>query len=265
MKINKKPTYLLLNKNFIILTLITLSAVAGISTVTQKTQTQQQAAMPVNINTASEIESTINTDSTMGPKSTKDNFSNTLLTPYLGKITINLNDAQLEEKNNKDIQKISSIKLTLTKAEVHLIYLFLPGTTINNEKNIEKKNINGQKTNQNLDKWEVIKLNEDTPETTLELKAGESTLLGTTDLSGGKYSEIRIYIKNATVKFSDGKEMALSIPDRSNIIRIVRPFNIYPEKTTLLTLNMDMQRSIIQAGDTYFLQPALTNMTAVNQ
>jgi hypothetical protein len=265
MKITKKPTYLLFNKNFIILTLITLSAVAAISTVTQKTQTQQHAAMPVNINTANEIESTINTDGSMGPKSAKDNFSTTLLHPYLGKVTINLNDSQQEEKNNKDTQKISSIKLTLAKAETHLIYLFLPGTTIDNEKNMENKNNTGQRTNQNLDKWEVINLNKDTTEPTLELKAGESTLLATTDLGGGKYSEIRIYIKSATVKFSDGKEMPLTIPGRSNIIRIVHPFNIYPEKTTLLTLNMSLQQSIVQTGNTYFLQPALYSLTALNQ
>ena len=254
MRTVRKPTYLLLNKHFIILTLIALGAVAATSVVTQKTQTQQQAAMPVNINTANEIESAINTDGTMGPKSTKDNFSNTLLAPYLGKITINLNDEQKGEKNNKDTKKISSIKLTLAKAEIHLVYLFL----------MEKKNSTGQKTNQNLDKWEVIKLNGDNAESTLELKAGESTFLGSTDLAGGKYSEIRIYIKNAVVKFSDGEEVPLIIPGRSNIIRIVRPFNIYPEKTTLLTLNIDMQRSIVQAGNAYFLQPTLTNLTTVN-
>ena len=147
-----------------------------------------------------------------------------------------------------------------------MVYLFLPGTTADNEKKMENKNNTGRKTNQNLDKWEVIDLNEDGEEPTLEIKAGESTLLATTDLSGGKYSEIRIYIKNATVKFLGGLEMPLTIPGRSNIIRIVRPFNIYPEKTTLLTLNVDMQRSIIQTGNnTYFLQPTLTSLTAVNQ
>jgi hypothetical protein len=249
----KKPVSLLFNKPFIILTLITLSAVAAISAVTQTTQTQQNAAIPININTANEIESTKNADGTMGPKNAEDNFSSTLLSPYLGKIIINLNASHSPQ--------VSSIKLNIAKAETHLVYFFLPGTTIENEKAIENKNQTAQRTNQNLDKWEVVNLSKPN----LELFTGESTLLTTTDLSGGKYSEIRIYIKSATIKFTDGTELPLTIPGRSNIIRTTRAFNIYPEKTTLLTLNIDLQRSIVKNGNNYFLQPTITSLTSINQ
>lgn len=248
--ITKKP-HLLLNKNFIIVTLITLSAVAAISAVTQKTQTQQQASTPPNINTSNELELT---DNTTAPENPSDNFSYTLPPAYLGKINLNLNAPQQDNQ-------IPLIKLTIAKAEIHLIYLFLPGTTKDNTKTLETKNINGQKTNQNLDKWETLKPTSNT----LRLKAGETTPLATTNLSGGKYSEIRIYIKEATATSSDGKEIPLTIPGNSNIIRIVKPFNIYPEKTTTLTLDIDTKRSIVQSGTTYFLQPVITNLTATSQ
>jgi hypothetical protein len=265
MKVIKKPTYLLFNKHFLIITVLALGAVASITALSQQTQTQQQAAPLTNLNTATEIESSINSDGTMGPATARDNFSNTLPSVYLGKIVINLNDAQQKKSDNtKNASlKTSSLTLTITKAEIHLIHLFMPGTSTTNTID-EKINTTGQKTNQNVNKWEVIQLNSNTDKLNLNLTGGESAPVGVTQLAGGKYSEIRLYITKAKAKLEDGKEIALTIPGQSNIIRIVQPFNIFANKTTYLTLDLDKENSIIQSGEAYFLQPFVTHAAISN-
>lgn len=239
-------------KHFLILTLLTLGLVAGVTAVSQKTQTKQQASQSINLNTRSEIDSTNNPDGTMGPKTAYDNFSNSLPNAYLGKIVINL-------AASGNSPQVTSLTLAISKAEVHLIYLFIPGTSNTTE------NINGQKTNQNVNKWETFQLdgNTDQPLVT-KLKKGQSIPLGITPLAGGKYSEIRLYISKATAKLANGEEVELIIPQGDNIVRVVKTFNIFSNKTTYITLNLDDKNSLIQAGDTYFLQPVISRITASN-
>ncbi len=88
-----KSKYLLFDKHFIVLTFLVLGLVAGVSVVGEKTQRQQQASEPVNLNSAAEIDSSINSNRTMGPKTRQGNFSNSLPSVYLGNLEISVSSS----------------------------------------------------------------------------------------------------------------------------------------------------------------------------
>lgn len=248
-----KQKYLLFDKHFIVLTLLILGVVGIVSLAGQKTQTQQQASESVDLNSAAEIASTINSDRTMGPKTSQGNFSNSLPSPYLGNAEISV-----VSLDNSDVL---SLTLVISKAEVHLVRLFMPGAS----DNTYSEGINGRRTNQNVNKWETLQLGGNTYNpVTLRLEKGFVGSFGNTALAGGKYSEIRLYISKATARLANGKEAELVLPGGVNIIRVVQPFNIFSNKTTYLELEVNTKGSIIQDGDTYFLKPVISRITVSN-
>lgn len=246
-----KQKYLLFDKHFIVLTLLVLGVVASVSVVSQKTQTQQQASEAVNLNSASEIDSTINPDRTMGPGTSQGNFSNLLPSAYLGRAVISV-------QGSNDSPEATNLELTISKAEVHLVRLFVPGTS--NDATTE--GINGRRTNQNVSKWETLQLNgkSDAP-AVLKLEKGLTSPLGDTNIAGGKYAEIRLYVSKARAELLSGTEIDLVIPGGGDIIRVARPFNIFASNTTSLILNLDIKNSIIKQGEIYVLKPVISGFS----
>lgn len=248
-----KQKYLLFDKHFIVLTLLILGAVGIVSVAGQKTQTQQQASESVDLNSAAEIDSAINPDRTMGPRTSQGNFSNSLPRAYLGSVEVGIAGS-----GNSDVLSLS---LVISKAEVHLVRLFMPGAS----DNTPSEGINGRRTNQNVNKWETLQLSRNIYNpVTLRLEKGLVDFFGNTALAGGKYSEIRLYISKATAMLTSGKELELVLPGGVNIIRVVQTFNIFSNKTTYLALDLDTEKSIIQDGDTYFLKPVISRITVSN-
>lgn len=246
----RRSKYLLFDKHFIVLTLLALGLVAGVSVVSQKTQTQQQASESVNLNSAAEIDSTINPDRTMGPKTSQGNFSNLLPSVYLGNVEIGVAGS-----GNPDVLSLS---LVISKAEAHLVRLFIPGTSNTTHPEV----VNGRRTNQNVNKWETLQLSGNIYNSvTVKLEKSLANSFGSTRLAGGKYSEIRLYISRATARLTSGKEVELVLPGGESIIRVVRTFNIFSNKATHLALVFDTENSIIQEGDTYFLNPVISGIT----
>ncbi len=250
----KKPRFLLLNPHFLIITILTLGVVFTVSTLGQRTSTRQFAAQPVNLNSAHKIETTTNQDGTMGPQTSAGNFANGLPSAYLGTIKIN------QTSTGSTSPEIESITVTITKAEAHLIHLFIPGTTQTNS--AIKPTTANQKTNQNINKWETLTQN-GTTSTNTEIKNKQINIFGETRLAGGKYSEIRLSITNPKAKLTDGREVELIYPGH-NLISIIRPFNIYAGQTATLTLEIDAQNSITKTGDQYIFTPFISNMTIDN-
>ena len=248
-----KQKYLLFDKHFIVLTLLILGAVGIVSVAGQKTQTQQQASEPVDLNSAAEIDSTINPDRTMGPKTSQGNFSNSLPNTYLGNVEVGV--------VGLDDSDVLSLTLVISKAEVHLVRLFMPGAS----DNTPTEGINGRRTNQNVNKWETLQLSRNTYNpVALRLEKGLVDSFGNTALAGGKYSEIRLYVSKATARLNSGKEVELVLPGGESIIRVVRAFNIFSNKPTNLALELNIKSSIIQEGDTYFLKPVISRITVGN-
>ena len=80
-------------------------------------------------------------------------------------------------------------------------------------------------------------------------------LLGSTNLTAGLYTQIRLHINNASATI-DGVNYSLTIPSKT--IKLIRPFLIKDNKTTTLTLDFDVESSIHPTGhNSYIMRPTI--------
>lgn len=84
-------------------------------------------------------------------------------------------------------------------------------------------------------------------------------LFGSTNLSAGWYTQIRLHVDEALVTI-DGVQYNLTIP--SETVKLIKPFKIEANETTTLTLDFDVQKSVHDNGDgEYILKPTIKVIT----
>ncbi|MBI4009887.1 MAG: DUF4382 domain-containing protein [Candidatus Aenigmarchaeota archaeon] len=97
-------------------------------------------------------------------------------------------------------------------------------------------------------------------------------LLAEKELDPGNYTQIRLYVSGASVKIDNplfeisNKTYPLYIP--SNVLKIVRPFSVEPDKATVLTIDFDVPKMISRTAQGYTLGPvfrAITNEITVKE
>jgi len=108
----------------------------------------------------------------------------------------------------------------------------------------------------------------------LELQNGLTEEIGEANLSAGKYTQVRLVLgeqeDNGTnilgnphpyahyVIFADGSDFSkLKVP--SNVIKLKHNFEVYPDTQTVLTLDFDANKSVVEAGNSgkYILKPVI--------
>ena len=86
--------------------------------------------------------------------------------------------------------------------------------------------------------------------------AGIEEVLGSETLAPGEYTQIRLSIISVTIT-EDGQENEAEVP--SETLRVVRPFTVFAGQTTIVTLDFDAERSVIEQGTGRFLlRPVVT-------
>lgn len=152
-----------------------------------------------------------------------------------------------EGNTNQGPQAVTSLVLTVTKVEVHLAQLGIPGTKNENEHG-RPIGTPMPKDNQNIDKWETLNIGGTKTIDLMQLaKANALSSLGITNLASGRYTEVRLYFGSATAVLSDGTKVGLTIPGKANIVRVVEPFVIDSGKTTSLVMAFDAQNSALKS------------------
>ncbi len=261
--------------------------------VGQQTNWFNHAAGPsdqafINLNSASAIISSVNTDGTMGPLTSYGNWSNSLPAFLKGKLVFGVTDpvqggkpsdpgsqgqrpthtlpTQAQQNGQggnitagqgqtNGPQTVTALNLTITKVEVHIAYQGNPG---------DQANTTPGQQGQAVDHWETLTI---TSPTTLDLVALANTndfsTLGITNLAVGRYTEVRLYVSSANTTLADSTTVDLQILGRDNIVRVVQPFNILAEGTTNLAMDFDAQHSVIKAGSIYLLKPVVARL--INQ
>ncbi|MGI8419913.1 MAG: DUF4382 domain-containing protein [Candidatus Levyibacteriota bacterium] len=166
--------------------------------------------------------------------------------------------------HNGGPQAVTSLQVIVTKVEVHLAHIGLPGAknqayaSPTPEKHYGKP---VRTSNQEVDKWETLQIGAPQSLDLVQLaNAHLSTLLCNTKLVNGRYTEIRLYISKASATLKDGTKVDVVIPGKGNIVRVVHPFVIDSSKTTSITMDFDAQNSVIQAGTKYILKPVIAKM-----
>jgi len=85
-------------------------------------------------------------------------------------------------------------------------------------------------------------------------------LLGEENLSAGKYTQIRLIVESAeiTINNSSGNKEVHSLKISSNKVKLIKPFWIYENETTILTLDFDVYKSVHKTGkDKYIMKPTI--------
>ncbi len=82
-----------------------------------------------------------------------------------------------------------------------------------------------------------------------------SALLGSTKLPAGMYTQLRLNVTSAMGVMQNGMKVNFTVP--SNELKTTDPFNITVGQTTSLTLDIDLSRSIVQAGDMWLFLPVI--------
>lgn len=180
-----------------------------------------------------------------------------------------------EQSNDKqpNTANLSSLVLTVKKVEVHLAYLGTPGDEGNHSQPtgtpMPIRALHLTPTPQNgriVDHWETLNIDGTKTIDLVQLaKTHDLSSLGITKLAAGRYTEVRLYISDATATLTNGTTITLTIPGRANIVRVVEPFVISAEKTTAISLDFDAQNSVIHTGNLYLLKPVVAHFNQKNQ
>ncbi len=119
---------------------------------------------------------------------------------------------------------VASAYVTLTKLEVHLV-------------------------SDNESGWITI-IEE---EVTFDLMTviGVEEILGSANVTAGKYTQIRAEVTGVEGKTTDNVSYTAEVP--SGKLKFVRPFNVEAGKTTVLTLDFDGDKSLVMTGKDKFL------------
>ncbi len=80
----------------------------------------------------------------------------------------------------------------------------------------------------------------------MEVLDGVEVVLGSANVTAGKYTQIRMEVDQVTVVTTAGDSITAEIP--SGTLKIVRPFTVEPGGTTVLILDFDGEKSLILPG-----------------
>ena len=157
-----------------------------------------------------------------------------------GRLKIYLTD--LSEKNKaNDSEAYVAINLIIYKIQVHLAG--------------EDEEDEGE--------WVEWILNEPTEYNLIELK-DQSILLSEEELTPGKYTQIRLFITDASIDIELGEiGVPVEIPSVYQTgIKLIHPFEIIAGETIELTIDFDAEKSIVKTGNgSYKLMPVIKIVT----
>lgn len=221
------------------------------------TQTEQLGSKIININTNYQILETNNKDQTMGPSSSKGNYSNNLKENQLGVLNFSLTDPSQTPSSNfptsiptvansknlsNETRNIESLIIKVQKVEVH----------------ISKHNRNS------MDKWETLNMPYPISTDLFQLLDGSVIKLSSTKLAAGDYSEVRLYIEKAYVVFDSGKQVTLKINGKENTVRVLQDFEVLSGNNTNMIMDFDAKNSVVKEGNDFLLKLDVTKLVIKN-
>jgi hypothetical protein len=162
------------------------------------------------------------------------------ITPGKGRLEIYLTDSS-EKYKASDSENYIAVNITISKIQVHLAG--------------EDEETEGE--------WIEWELFVPTKFNLIELK-DVLVLLGEGELAYGKYTQIRLFVTEASVLVEEGtSEEPVEIPSALQTgMKLIHPFEIIEGETTELTIDFDAGKSIIKTGNgSYKLEPVIKIIT----
>ena len=84
---------------------------------------------------------------------------------------------------------------------------------------------------------------------------GVEEILGSANVTPGKYTQIRMNVDKVEVETTTGDNFTAEVP--SEKLKIVRSFNVAPGTTTILTLDFDGEKSVIISKNKVLFKPTV--------
>ncbi|MFH1663988.1 MAG: DUF4382 domain-containing protein [archaeon] len=160
---------------------------------------------------------------------------------------------------DKEVEGLEKLDVTISSIEVHRISTENQETNenqnsdLNSDENSGNGNETEQETEQNAS-WIVFSSEEKTFDLmALKSSEGLKALLGEKQLDAGKYTQIRLAVKEVKATIN-GETFDVEVP--SDKIKLVRNFSIEAGKTTELVIDFSPE-SVIKTGNTYKLKPVI--------
>jgi hypothetical protein len=211
-------------------------------------------------------------DEAQGPPTWEGNYANTLLASERGGLEFLVTDPDISQTVNK-IQQVlaeatpaaqpqgarttdlTSLKVKIAHVEVHLANQTVVATSTDPTAT--------KSANKVIDRWETLRLNENATVDLLALRSqgGSLSSLGVTYLTAGHYTEIRLFITQATGVTTDGQKVVVDLPGKNGIVKIVKSFDINATNTSRLLIDFDAPSSVVKSGETYRMLPVIGKVT----
>jgi hypothetical protein len=164
--------------------------------------------------------------------------------PGKGTLKIYLTDA-LEKNGANDAYK--NIFISISRIEAHFVEIDV--------EQLDTEDTGGSKKGN----WQVIAQWDEGYKVDLIELEGKSILLASELLLPGKYTQLRVFLKDQAIIIVNGEEHNLDIPSVAQTgIKLNHPFDITSGYITELTLDFDTKKSIIKTGNgKYKLKPVI--------
>ena len=162
------------------------------------------------------------------------------IAPGKGRLEIYLTDSSEKYKAN-DLETYSAVYITVSKIQVHL----------------------AREDGENEGEWIWI-VDEESNYELIEELTDKSILLSEVELTPGKYTQIRLFVIDASVDIESGESgEPVEIPSAYQTgIKLIHPFEIIEGETTELTIDFDAEKSIVKTSDgSYKLMPVIKVVT----
>jgi hypothetical protein len=101
--------------------------------------------------------------------------------------------------------------------------------------------------------WQTLSIKEGTID--LVVLTNVSKLLASSSVPTGKYTQIRLVVDSVTGMMLDGTNVTFTVP--SGELKTTHPFNMTEGSNEKLTLEIDLQRSIVHNASGWIFKPVL--------
>ncbi|MFC1896983.1 DUF4382 domain-containing protein [Chloroflexota bacterium] len=144
---------------------------------------------------------------------------------------------------------VKTANVTLTKIEVHRAVAEQEMEGEQSDSNDQTQEQEQQQTQQSEAGWITI-IDHEVTFNLFEI-IEEADILGSEDVTAGKYTQIRMDVIKVEGLTSDDTEYIATVP--SGTLKIVRPFEVKDGATTILTLDFDGDKSLVMTGKGKFI------------
>ncbi len=136
-------------------------------------------------------------------------------------------------------EEVTSIMVTVSEVQVHI-------AQTEQEEEQEQSGSDNEEEEQNGGEWITIDLSDNVTVFDLIEIRGVEQLLGTNEVTAGKYTQVRLVVDSIQVALGSGDLQDAEVPSKE--LKIVHPFDVVAGETTALVLDFEADKMVNVTG-----------------